>query len=205
MSDSPALDKSSTSPQGEGEEAVKWNLVNVLEEEEEQGNMTVVHVPKQTTSLAEELGLFEDEEDGSSGGGEGRSMFNRGTRVYRTPSPGRRRYSAKEKGKSKMVIPVLSIGPGGGTAAGGGVVKTREKENAMPGSKKSINVVRHHGTAGGVSKGARGSGVVPARVIGGKGGVSGSSGASVWSSRDARDTRDARDAVKVRHPTERRL
>jgi hypothetical protein len=198
MSDSPALDQSITSPESEPEEAVKWNLANVLEEEEEQGNMTVVHVPKRAASLAEELGLLEDEDDYSRGG-EGGSMFKRGTRVYRTPSPGRRRYSAKEKGKGKMVVSALSIGHGGGMAVGGGVVKTREKENAMPGSKKSINVVRHHGTASGVSKGARGSGVIPARGMGGRGGASRSNGPP-----SVRSSRDAPDVVKVRHPTERR-
>ncbi|KAF9517143.1 hypothetical protein BS47DRAFT_572137 [Hydnum rufescens UP504] len=112
MSDSPALDHSTISPANEGQEATKWNLANVLEEEEEQGTMTVVHVPKRTASLAEELGLeIHEESDAGDGGG---PVPGRGTRVYRTPSPGRRRFSAKEKGKNKLIIPVSSIGPGAG-------------------------------------------------------------------------------------------
>lgn len=144
MADSPL--ERSTSPDS-GDDANKWNLANVIEEEDESGPMDGISATTRPTSLAEELGLGPNDDSPT--------LVPTKTRVQRTPSPAKR-YTAREKGKGRTangLPPGPSVASGAGAGGGGGVFKTREKENAVPAGRK-ISV--GHRVVGG-----RGAPIVP--------------------------------------------
>ena len=159
----------------------KWNLTDVLEEEEDNGTVNIVRNPP--ISLAEELGLpaYDAEHRGSP------SAFERGTRINRTPSP--RKFSSKETDKANEVV------AGSPPRTSAAVFKVREKENMSP-SKTKITIGRR--VVGGGATRAAMIPNLPSRRTAGAGGLKSASGAGRIM---APTFRSMRDEVKARQST----
>ncbi|KAF8329372.1 Afadin and alpha-actinin-binding-domain-containing protein [Cantharellus anzutake] len=189
MSDSP-LDHSGCSGNDDigplKNSGTRWNLADVLEEEEDNGTVNIVRNPP--ASLAEELGLppLNADHRGSP------SAFEGGTRIRRTPSP--RKLSAKEKGKAKMAV------TGSPPSTSAAVHKIREKENTSPLKAKKITIGRRVVGGGGAVRTAMIPNLAPRRTIG-AGGLRPTGVAARTAPVPASGFKSLRDEVKARQST----